>query len=105
MHFGCPNCGRQFGYGKARVVKTIVVAQGVVFTLIGGSLFFVGLKVLVSELRLPYEMAPWWIFVIIFSSAAVFAVGGISSFFGKTWLLRFLLFFFVRNTGTTTSLN
>jgi hypothetical protein len=105
MHFGCPNCGRQFGYGKARVVKTIVMAQGILFTLIGGFLFFVGLKILISELHLPYEMAPWWIFVIMFSIAAVFTVGGISSFFGKTWLLRFLLFLFARNAGSSTSPN
>ena len=101
--FGCPNCGRPLGYGKAKLLKPIVFAQGILFTLIGGFLIFVGLRLLISELRLPYEMAPWWIFVLIFAAGAVFTTGGVSSFAGRNWLLSVLLFLFARGTGTTAS--
>jgi uncharacterized membrane protein YphA (DoxX/SURF4 family) len=101
--FGCPQCGRQFGYGKAGVLRTIAFAQAILFTLIGGFLIFIGLKVLITELRLPYEMAPWWIFVIIFAAGAVFTTGGIYAFLGNHWLLRMLLFVFARNIGLSTT--
>ena len=102
-HLGCPHCGRPFGYGKAGVLKTIILAQAVLFTLIGGFLIFIGLEILVSELRLPYDMAPRWVFVIMFSAGALFAAGGLSSFFGSNWLLRILLLLFARNIRTSTS--
>jgi len=103
MNVGCPHCGRPFGYGKAGVLKSIIIAQAVLFTLIGGFLIFIGLEILVSELRLPYDMAPWWVFVIIFSAGALFVAGGLSSFFGNNWLLRILLLLFARNIRASTS--
>jgi uncharacterized RDD family membrane protein YckC len=96
---GCPHCGRPFAYGEVGAMKAIQLIHGVIFTTIGSALVFVGMKILISELRLPYDMAPWWIFVLIFASGALFAAGGLSSFFGSSWLLRLLLVLFARNSG------
>lgn len=96
-HFGCPRCGRRYGYGEVRTVKVIQLAQAVVFTVIGGFLILLGLSILVSELRLPYAMAPWWTFTLIFGFGALFVAGGLSSFFGNSWLLGLLLLLFARN--------
>lgn len=71
--------------------------HGVVFTTIGAALLFIGTKILISELQLPYPMAPWWVFVVIFAAGGVFAGGGLSSFFGKSWLLRLLIVLFGGN--------
>ena len=96
-HFGCPGCGRRYSYGEVRIVKAIQLMQAVVFTLIGGFLIVLGLTILVSELRLPYAMAPWWTFTLMFGFGALFVAGGLSSFFGNSWLLGLLLLLFARN--------
>ena len=96
-HFGCPGCGRRYGYGEVRIVKAIQLMQAVVFTVIGGFLILLGLMILISELRLPYTMAPWWTFTLIFGFGALFVAGGLSSFFGNSWLLGLLLLLFARN--------
>jgi uncharacterized RDD family membrane protein YckC len=88
---GCPQCGRPFAYGEVRAMEAIQLVHGVVFTVIGAGLLFIGTKILVSELRLPYPMAPWWVFLIIFVSGALFTAGGLSSFFGNSWLLDLIL--------------
>jgi hypothetical protein len=95
QNLGCPNCGRK-GYAKAGVIKGLQIGQGIVFTLVGGTTLFIGASVLFSELRLPYKMAPWWVFVIIFGGGAIFFAGGISSLCGRSWLLRWLLVIFGR---------
>jgi len=95
QNFGCPNCGRK-GYGKARVIKGLLTGQGIVFTLLGGITLFIGVRILVSELQLPYKMAPWWVFVVIFAGGTLFFAGGISSLCGCSWLLRWLLMIFGR---------
>lgn len=95
QNLGCPICGRK-GYGKATVIKGLQIWQGTVFTLIGGTTLFIGANLLVSELRLPYKMAPWWVFVIIFGGGTIFFAGGISSLCGRSWLLRCLLMIFGR---------
>jgi|SRR6185503_8556291 len=71
QNLGCPNCGRK-GYGKARVIKGLQIGHGIVFTLIGGITLFTGASLLVNELQLPYKMAPWWVFVVIFGGALSF---------------------------------
>jgi hypothetical protein len=96
-HFGCPRCGRRYGYGEVRTVRAIQLAQAVVFTVIGGVLILLGLMILVSELRLPFAMAPWWTFAVIFGFGALFVAGGVASFFGNSWLLGLLLILFARN--------
>lgn len=101
-HFGCPHCGRPFGYGEVGAMKGIQLVHGVIFTMMGGALLFVGMKILVSELRLPYPMAPWWVFVVIFALGGLFAAGGLSSFFGRSWLLGLLLVLFARNQPYST---
>ena len=78
-------------------MKGIQLVHGVIFTMIGGALLFVGMKILVSKLRLPYPMAPWWVLAVIFAAGSLFAAGGLSSFFGRSWLLGLLLFLFARN--------
>lgn len=92
---GCPNCGLK-GYGKAGVIKGLQIGHGIVFTLIGGITLFIGASLLVSELKLPYKMAPLWVFVIIFGGGTIFFAGGISSLCGRSWLLRWLLMIFGR---------
>ena len=101
-HYGCPRCGR-YGYGEVRTVKAIQLAQAVVFTVIGGFLILLGLRILLSELRLPYPMAPWWTFALIFGFGALFVTGGLSSFFGNNWLLGLLLILFAGNNHTRIS--
>jgi hypothetical protein len=96
-HIGCPRCGRRYGYGEVRTVKAIQLAQAIIFTVIGGFLIVLGLVILVSELRLPYAMAPWWTFTVIFGFGALFVAGGLSSFFGNSWLLGLLLILFAGN--------
>ena len=90
-HVGCPHCGLRFAYGEVGAMKGIQIIGGVIFTTIGGALLFIGTKILVSELQLPYPMAPWWVFVVIFASGGVLASGGLSAFFGRSWLLHLLL--------------
>jgi len=96
-NFGCPHCGRPFGYGEERTMKAIQLAHAAVFTLIGGMLILLGVKILINELRLPYEIAPWWVFAVIFGFGGLLAMGGLSSFFGNSWLLRLLFLLFARN--------
>ena len=100
--FGCPHCGRPFGYGEVGAMKGIQLVHGVIFTTIGGVVLFVGMKILVSELHLPYPMAPWWVFAVIFAAGGLFTAGGLSSFFGRSWLLGLLLILFVRNASYST---
>ena len=78
-------------------MKSITLASGLVFTAIGLFLIFLALRILFNELRLSYEMAPWWVFVIMFGLGGLFAVGGLTSLRGNCWLLRFLLLLFARN--------
>ena len=96
-HFGCPHCGRQFAYGEVGAMRGIQIVHGVIFAVIGGALLLLGTKILVSELHLPYPMAPWWIFAIIFASGGLFTAGGLSSFFGSSWLLGLILVLFAGN--------
>jgi hypothetical protein len=96
-HFGCPHCGRQFAYGEVSAMKGIQLVHGVIFTVIGLALLFLGTKILVSELHLPYPMAPWWVFAIIFASGSLFSAGGLSSLFGSSWLLGLILILFAGN--------
>ena len=95
QNLGCPNCGRK-GYGNARVIKGLQIGHGIVFTLIGGITLFTGASLLVNELQLPYKMAPWWVFVVIFGGGTIFFAGGISSLCGRSWLLRWFLMIFGR---------
>ena len=101
-HIVCPHCGRPFVYGEFGAMKGIQLMHGVIFTIIGGALLFLGMKILVSELRLPYPMAPWWVFAIIFASGGLFAAGGLSSFFDRSWLLGLLLVLFARTQPYST---
>jgi uncharacterized RDD family membrane protein YckC len=96
-HLGCPHCGRRFAYGEVGAMKGIQLVNGAIFTMIGGALLLLGTKILVSELHLPYPMAPWWIFAIIFASGGLFTAGGLSSFFGRNWLLGLILVLFAGN--------
>ncbi len=96
-HLGCPRCGRLYGYGEAKAMKSITLASGLVFTAIGLFLIFLALRIVFNELHLPYEMAPWWVFVVMFGLGGLFAVGGLTSLMGNCWLLRLLLLLFVRN--------
>ncbi len=52
---------------------------------------YIGAKILIDELQLPYPMAPWWAFTAIFGMGGLFAAGGLSALFGRNWLLRGLL--------------
>ena len=97
-HFGCPSCGLP-AYGETFAMRGIQIVHGVIFTTIGAALLFIGTKILITELQSPYPMAPWWVFAMIFLSGGVFASGGLSSFFGRSWLLRLLLLSFSRNQG------
>jgi len=61
----------------------------------GGALLFVGMKILVSELRLPYPMAPWWVFALIFGLGGLFACGRSVVFFSVevgSWVCLLVLF-------------
>ena len=96
-HRGCPHCGRQFAYGEVAAMKGIQLVHGVIFTVIGCALLFLGTKILLSELHLPYPMAPWWVFAIIFGSGGLLAAGGLSSFLGSSWFLGLILVLFAGN--------
>ena len=95
-NIGCPNCGQRFGYGEVGVIKALQLGQGIVFSLIGGVVLFIGVHILVTELRLPYQMAPWWVFLVIFGAGALFTAGGLSALCGRNWLLSLLLKVFAR---------
>jgi hypothetical protein len=94
---GCPHCGRPFGYGEVRAMKGIQFVHGAIFTMIGVALLFIGTKILVGELHTPYPMAPWWVFVMIFGFGGLFAAGGLSSFFGRSWLVSLVITLFAGN--------
>ncbi len=88
---GCPNCGRLFAYGEVGAMNGLQLAHGIIFTMIGAALLYIGAKILIDELQLPYPMAPWWAFTAIFGMGGLFAAGGLSALFGRNWLLRALL--------------
>ena len=89
----CPNCG-QIGYASHGGIRGMLVMLGGVFSVIGVWLVYILTWVIsdrIKDYRLDREGTPVGIIFIIFM-ACVFCVGaGLSSLFGKKWLLRLIL--------------
>lgn len=89
-HLGCPHCGRRYGFGEVRAMGALELMNGIIFTLIGGLVLFEGAKVL--GLVVAGE-TPWYIFALILAIGALLTSGGVSAFFGRNWLIKWLLAF------------
>jgi len=89
----CPSCGRA-GYAPAGAVRGMSLMAGLIFTLIGGFLFYVTFWVLNERLvddELGRDGTPFGIIFIIFLATTLCVAGGISSLLGKKWLMRLML--------------
>jgi hypothetical protein len=42
-------------------------------------------------IRGEYGKIPLWVFAFLFAFGGLFASGGLSAFFGRSWLIRWLL--------------
>jgi uncharacterized RDD family membrane protein YckC len=88
---GCPSCGMAFGYGEIGAMKALQLMQGIIFTLIGCLALYEGVHLALGEIQGTYGEIPLWVFALLFAFGGVFAAGGLSSFFGRSWLIRWLL--------------
>jgi uncharacterized RDD family membrane protein YckC len=87
-HLGCPNCGRRYGFGEVRAMGALEIMNGFVFTLIGGCFLFEGAKVLGFVVA---GETPWYIFAMLLAIGGILTAGGVSAFFSRNWLLKWLL--------------
>ena len=86
---GCPHCGTAWPYGEVGALKALQVVSGIVFIVSSGFCFYfsaIALKDIFQGDKIPRGIC-----VILFGLGGTFAVGGVSSFFGKSWLFRLLL--------------
>ena len=92
-HQACPNCGRQ-GFARIAAIKGLILMCGVIFTVLGGFLAYVAFWVISERMaddRLGRAGTPVGIIFIILLGVMLCLGGGLSSLFGKRWLVRFLL--------------
>jgi uncharacterized RDD family membrane protein YckC len=87
-HLGCPSCSVRYGFGEVRAMGALELMNGIVFTVIGGALLFESAKMLGSVIAAE---TPWYILVLVLAIGAVLTTGGVSAFFGRNWLLKWLL--------------
>jgi uncharacterized RDD family membrane protein YckC len=89
-HLGCPNCGRRYGFGEVRAIGAVEFMNGIVFTLIGGFVLYL------AGNTLHFVVAgetPWYIAALELGIGGVLTIGGVSGFFGRNWLLKWILAF------------
>ncbi len=67
--------------------------SGFVFSIIGAVVLIIAVKVISFVID---GDTPWPIETLIFGFGMLFAVGGVSAFFGKNWLMRLLILIFAR---------
>ena len=89
----CPNCRASIPLGETRVVLALGLMSGFVFSIIGAVVLFIAVKVISFVID---GDTPWPIEALIFGFGMLFAAGGVSAFFGKNWLMRFLILIFAR---------
>jgi len=92
-HSHCPGCGR-FGYAPAGGIRAMMLMAGLIFTLLGAVLSYVTFWVVSERLaddKLGREGTPWPVVFIIALACALCLSGGLTSVFGKRWLLRLLI--------------
>jgi hypothetical protein len=89
---GCPGCGSAWPYGKVRALQALQVYCGVLFIVFSGFCFYFSAIALKDIFQ--GDKIPWGIFALLFGLGGILAAGGVSSLFGKSWLLRLLLVFF-----------
>lgn len=89
---GCSHCGSAWPYGKVGALKALQVCSGVLFIVFSGFCFYFSAVALKDILQ--GDKVPWGIFALLFALGGMFAAGGVSSLFGKSWLFRLLLIFF-----------
>jgi len=89
---GCPGCGTAWPYGEVRALRALQIISGFVFITLGG--FCLYFSALVLKDFFPGHKMPWGPFAVLLGVGTIFLVGGLSSFFGKSWLFRVLLIFF-----------
>jgi len=86
---GCLHCGTAWPYGEIRTLRALQVISGVVFIGMSGFCFYFSAIALQDILR--GDKVPWAIFAILLTVGGILAAGGVSSFFGRSWLFRLLL--------------
>jgi uncharacterized RDD family membrane protein YckC len=87
-HLGCPQCGKRYGFGEVRAMGALELMNGIVFTLIGGVLLYEGGKILGFVVA---GETPWYVCAMLFAIGGVLTTGGMSAFFGRNWLIKWLL--------------
>lgn len=90
-HAGCPKCGMAFGFMPVGALKSLQLIHGIIFTLVGSFALWEGVRMVIGEVRGEYGKIPWWSFAFVFAFGCLFAAGGISSLFRRSWLIRWLL--------------
>jgi uncharacterized RDD family membrane protein YckC len=89
----CPNCGRP-GYVRTGVLPGLLLMCGGIFTIIGCFLLYTAFWVIRDRLiddKLSREGTPVGVIFILLLATALCLGGGLSSVFGKTWLMRLIL--------------
>ena len=92
LQFGvgrCAGCGTRWPNGEVGAMKASQIMGGILFIAISGFCFYFSAIVLNGILR--GDKISWWIFAILFGLGGILAAGGVSSFFGKSWLFRLLM--------------
>jgi uncharacterized RDD family membrane protein YckC len=87
-HLACPNCGRRYGFGEVRAIGALELMNGIIFTLIGGFVLYLAGKTLQFVVA---GATPWYMAALELVIGGVLMIGGISAFFGRNWLLKWIL--------------
>ena len=89
---GCPNCGTAWPYGEVGPLRALQVVAGIMFSVFSGFAFY--FSAIVFKDIFQGAKIPWGVFGVLFGLGGILAIGGVSSFFGKSWLFRLLLLVF-----------
>jgi hypothetical protein len=89
---GCPHCGNAWPYGAVGALRALQIISGVVFISLSGFLLWAGTVELQNKLH--GEKISWGVVAIPLGVGAILVAGGISFFFGRSWLFRVLFVFF-----------
>jgi len=92
LNGGCPHCGSAWPYGAAGALRALQVISGVVFISLSALLLWAGTVELQDKLH--GEKISWGVVAILPGVGAILVAGGVSCFFGRSWLFRLLFVFF-----------